>query len=269
MFDSVPKKYIFMNRVLTIGQDKTWRKKALDLIEPRGGDKILDICTGTGDLALKIAENFPYSKVYAIDFSPKMLDHAKRRARDLKVRNITFIECDCTNMGFSSNHFDYITISFGFRNLSYSKENLRKSLKEVYRVLKNGGRFVILETSQPENAFMKNSFHFYAARIVPKIGTLLSGQRAPYAYLGTSIVKFLDRDELDDILSSSGFKIEKAISFMFGMISLWMFKKDEKFKEEFTSHSDCTFCPDSSSMQFQNTFAYRQSQTAPAIPAFF
>ena len=225
MFDAVPEKYNRLNKILTFGQDETWRQKALDAIEAEDGTAILDLCTGTGDLALKIAGRFPNARVYALDFSPRMLAWAKERAQQLNVQNIIFKENDCLGMTFPDEHFDYITISFGFRNLSYSTTNLDKALKEINRVLKNGGRLVIIETSQPINTFVRRLFHFYAIKIVPRIGMLLSGKKEPYAYLGMSIVKFFDSNKLVCFLGSRGFKLEKRAPYMFGMISLYVFQK--------------------------------------------
>jgi len=225
MFDSVPRKYALLNRILTLGRDDRWRNKLLQNIQPKNGDKILDVCTGTGDLALKLATEFPDAKVYAMDFSPNMLSEAERRTNELNIRGIIFKENDCTNMDFKDNYFDYVTISFGFRNISYSRDNLTRSLREIHRVLKHEGRFVILETSQPENTLIRKLFHIYARKIVPAVGMLISGQSKPYAYLGGSIVKFFNRDELEDLLVSEGFQKEKIIPFLFGGILLSVFKK--------------------------------------------
>ena len=225
MFDSIPEKYIFLNKILTFGLDEVWRRKILDIIGSQDGDKILDACTGTGDLALKLASRFPDKKIYAMDFSPNMLSVAEKRAQMLDMQNIVFKETDCTNMDFNNDYFDYITISFGFRNLSYSKVNLSRSLREMYRVLRHEGRLIILETSQPSNMLIKKLFHSYVRKIVPMMGMLFSGRKIPYAYLGGSIVRFYDRESLEDILASEGFQKEKMIPFMFGIISLNVFQK--------------------------------------------
>jgi demethylmenaquinone methyltransferase/2-methoxy-6-polyprenyl-1,4-benzoquinol methylase len=225
MFDSVPEKYVFLNKILTFGQDERWRRKILQTIEPCDGDSILDACTGTGDLALKLASKYPNTKVYAIDFSPNMLFEANKRANELGIQSIIFKENDCVNLDFDNNYFDYVTISFGFRNISYSEMNLTKSLREIYRVLKNDGRLIILETSQPKNFIVRKLFHIYAKSIVPTIGMFLSGRKNPYAYLGGSIVKFFDRSKLESRLLSEGFQIEKAIPFMFGTVLLCVFQK--------------------------------------------
>jgi len=225
MFGTVPEKYVLLNKILTLGKDEIWRQKVLDIIDLQDGGRILDACTGTGDLALKLANRFSDTEVYAVDFSAKMLSTAQKRAQMLNIKNIIFKENDCTSMDFGSNYFDYITISFGFRNLSYSKVNLIKSLKEIHRVLKHEGRLIILETSQPVNSFIRKNFHFYVRKIVPVIGMLISGKRKPYAYLGGSIARFFDRESLEGILASEGFKSELAIPFMFGAISLCVFQK--------------------------------------------
>ena len=214
MFDSVPEKYRLLNRILTVGQDELWRRKVLDFIEPKEDLRILDICTGTGDLSIKLAQKFPRSKVFAADFSSRMLLKAKGLARKRKIGNISFIECDAANLGLYSDTFDYVTISFGFRNLSYSEENLKASLGEIHRVLKAGGKLVILETSQPASSLIRKSFHFYASSIVPRIGLILSGDKAPYAYLGSSIVKFFDEGSLNKILTCEGFRPDKRVFFL-------------------------------------------------------
>lgn len=228
MFDVIPQDYNRLNRVLTLGRDHAWRQKAADAIQAKDGTTILDICTGTGELALKIAGRFPNARIYAVDFSLRMLAWAKERARQLNVKNIIFKENDCLGMTFPDEYFDYTTISFGFRNLSHSMANLDKALKEINRVLKSGGRLIIIETSQPADPFIRALFHFYATRIVPLIGMLLSGQKEPYIYLGMSIVKFFGANELICLLGSRGFELEKMAPYMFGMISLYVLQKKSR-----------------------------------------
>lgn len=225
MFDSAAGRYILLNKVLTFGRDEIWRNKAVGIIRPQKENRILDICTGTADFAVKIAKKFPDLTVYALDYSPNMLAAARKRAMVLAQYNLIFKEGDCTDMEFKSDYFDYVTISFGFRNLSYSQDNLVRALKEVYRVLKKDGRFLILETNQPANRLIRMVFHFYAGRIVPLLGRFFSGKREPYLYLGNSIVKFFDKDKLMDILSSVGFKQKIAMSFMWGGILLCVVHK--------------------------------------------
>lgn len=225
MFDTASKRYVLSNKILTFGQDEKWREAALYAVEPKADAKILDICTGPADLALKLARRFPSLTIYALDYSKNMLAAARERAQQQGIKNIIFKEGDATDIRFDSRYFDYVTISFGFRNLSFSQENLNKALKEIYRVLKEGGKFIVIETSQPENIFIKKLFHFYAADIIPRLGRLICGQDMPYKYLGNSIVKFFSQAQLTDILESSGFKKEDTRAFMFGMILLCAVKK--------------------------------------------
>ncbi|MGB9594901.1 MAG: bifunctional demethylmenaquinone methyltransferase/2-methoxy-6-polyprenyl-1,4-benzoquinol methylase UbiE [Candidatus Poribacteria bacterium] len=225
MFDSVSQKYTLLNKILTLGQDDRWRDKLIQSIHPKYGDKILDVCTGTGDLAIKLAKKFVDVEIYAIDFSPNMINEAEKKAYKDGIRTINFIENDCLDIDFEDNSFDYVTISFGFRNLSYSEENINRALTEIYRVLKYNGHLAILETSQPKNRLIRKVFHIYVKKIVPTLGSLISGNGKAYSYLGRSIARFFDRNELEAILVSKGFKKEKIISFMFGGILLSLFKK--------------------------------------------
>ena len=226
MFDAASNRYILLNKILTFGRDEKWRRAALEAIEPQAGAKILDICTGTADLALKIAKKFPRLTIYALDYSPQMLAAARERVQKDKLeQNIIFKEGDCTCMDFESDYFDYVTISFGLRNLSFSQENLGNALKEIYRVLKKNGTFVIIEPSQPEDIFVRKLFHFYAAKIVPIAGRFISGEDIPYSYLGSSIVRFFSQDKLIAVLESYGFEKEQTKAFMFGMILLCVVKK--------------------------------------------
>ena len=211
---------------MTFGMDGVWRYRAAEAILPKDNGKILDICTGTGDLALKIALRFSDQMVYGIDYSPEMLKVAREKARALKCGNLSLAEGDCAQLPFESGSFDYVTVSFGFRNLSYSQDTLGQALKEVRRVLKDGGRFIIIETSQPPNILIRKLLHFYARRIVPFAGILFSGQKEPYAYLGSSMVKFYGKPQLVNLLERIGFKEEKSVPFMFGAILLSIFKKD-------------------------------------------
>lgn len=226
MFNLASRKYILLNKILTLGRDKKWRQAATEAITPRPQSKILDACTGTADLALKIAEKFPHAEIHALDYSPDMLSIARQRQARQGLRNLVFKQGDCTRMEFESGYFDYVTVSFGFRNLSFSRDNLDKALREIYRVLKKGGRLIIIETSQPENRLIRKIFHFYAACIVPAAGTIFSGSSMPYRYLGRSIIKFFDEPRLIEILCAYGFRKVKATPFIFGMVLLCSVEKN-------------------------------------------
>lgn len=220
MFDTVSRRYILLNRIITFGQDDKWRDAVVERVQLKERDRVLDMCTGTADIALRIARKFPFNDVYALDFSSDMLDEAKIRQKAAGLRNVIFKQADCAATGFDTEEFDYVTISFGFRNLSYSRENLDKALKEIYRILKKGGRLIILETSQPHNVIVKALFHFYASKLVPFAGRLFSGNGLPYGYLGDSITRFFDKTSLISQLNSYGFNGEAVKSFMLGGVLL-------------------------------------------------
>ncbi len=225
MFDVVPDRYNLLNSILTFRCDRTWRREVLRVISVDENTRILDLCTGTGDLAIMLACKFSNAQVFAIDFSPKMIAFAKKRAFKSALRNVKIEEGDCTAMKFPAGYLDYVTISFGFRNLSYSADNLKRALSQIHRVLKEGGRFVVLETSQPANKFIRKIFHFYATIAVTGIGALISGRRAPYAYLGSSIIAFFDLNQMRSVVEAEGFIMRSVKPFMFGAILLWDFQK--------------------------------------------
>lgn len=226
MFEAASSNYRFVNKILTFGQDEVWRKKTAESVDLEKNGRLLDIGTGTGELAIKIARRFPDNQIYALDFSHRMLRQAKERAKKQNLKNIVFQEADCRRLPYDNESFNWVTISFAFRNLSFSKTNLSYALKDIYRVLKKGGRLVILETSQPDNAFIRNPFNFYARRFVPAIGAFFSGEKQPYGYLGSSIPKFFTVEALRAFLKLEGFQQERIVYFLFGGITLVVFVKE-------------------------------------------
>lgn len=233
MFDTVPRAYRLLNTVLTLGLDDVWRAHLIRKLQKDTPRQLLDICTGTGDLALRLARRFPEARVFAVDFSEEMLREARRRAEsagagqggDAGARTLEFCRQDCTHLGFQDGFFDAVCVSFGFRNLSFSLENAEAALAEVHRVLKRSGRFLILETSQPRHLFWRRAFHFYALHVVPLVGRLLSGRGEPYRYLGQSITRFFDVQALHELLARAGFTLEDERSFLFGAVRLSVFQK--------------------------------------------
>lgn len=223
MFNAVPPSYDFLNRFLTFGFDQLWRKKAAQECLNNDPSIILDLCCGTGDLTIKLAKKADKNiQIAALDYSPSMLDVAKKKFRDHKLDKIDIYHADAANMPFPDNYFDTIGIAFAFRNLTFHNPDTEKFLKEIYRVLKSDGHFVIIETSQPSNKFFRSLFHFYLKKIAGPLGSLISGHHGAYKYLAHSAVNYYGNDELLELLSKSGFQKIKSRKFLAGISGLYI-----------------------------------------------
>jgi demethylmenaquinone methyltransferase/2-methoxy-6-polyprenyl-1,4-benzoquinol methylase len=202
MFDTISGNYDGLNRVISFGADIQWRKKVLLNVLHHQPDSILDIATGTGDLAIKFAEKSFASKIVGLDLSEGMLEIAKNKVLGTALQNnIEFIKGDSEALPFTNNSFDAITVSFGIRNF----ENLEKGLAEIYRVLKPNGIFIILETSVPTKFPFKQGYHFHSKIILPIVGKLFSKDKAAYTYLSESASVFPYGKKLNNILRKIGF----------------------------------------------------------------
>jgi demethylmenaquinone methyltransferase/2-methoxy-6-polyprenyl-1,4-benzoquinol methylase len=208
MFTTVPASYDLVNRIVTLGLDKRWRRLAAEMCLETKPRRILDIGCGTGDLTIKIARLAGKGlEVIGLDYSSPMLKKARQKAKKAKVGNrIRFIEGEVSRLPFPDDSFDVTAISFAFRNLTYKNPVCLPHLAEVLRVLKPGGRYVIVESSQPENSFIRACFYLYTRLFVSPVGTILSRNKGAYRYLGESISKFYSPREVGDLLVSAGFK---------------------------------------------------------------
>ena len=167
MFDNISSNYDGLNRVISLGTDQKWRKKVIKMVADKNPESILDIATGTGDLAIKFAASTQAKKIIGLDLSEGMLSVAKKKVLGSELsEKIEFVQGDSEALTFTDNSFDVVTVSFGIRNF----EHLEKGLSEIYRVLKTKGLFVILETSVPTKSPYKQGYHFYSRRILPIIG---------------------------------------------------------------------------------------------------
>jgi demethylmenaquinone methyltransferase/2-methoxy-6-polyprenyl-1,4-benzoquinol methylase len=206
VFTDVPKKYDLINRLFTWRLDERWRVKAAKACVAGNPVKFMDLCTGTGDLAIRIARMRPGKmEITGYDYSQPMLDLAKVKASGAGLDGIRFIHGDAASMPFPDGYFDAIGISFAFRNLTYKNFDTPKFLKEIHRVLKPGGRFVIVESSQPKNRLLKGLFGFYTRRIVYPLGSWISGNKPAYKYLSSSVVNYYTPDEVCELLRPYGF----------------------------------------------------------------
>jgi demethylmenaquinone methyltransferase/2-methoxy-6-polyprenyl-1,4-benzoquinol methylase len=217
MFNTISGNYDNLNRVISFGIDINWRNKVLDLVAKSNPKTILDIATGTGDLAILMAQT-PESKIIGLDISEGMLAVGveKIAAKQLSDR-IEMLLGDSENMPFEDNYFDAITVAFGVRNF----ENLEKGLAEILRVLKPGGTFVILETSVPEKTPFKQGYHFYSKNILPLIGKLFSKDNTAYGYLSESSAAFPYGERLNNILRKTGFIEVKDMPQTLGVATIY------------------------------------------------
>ena len=222
MFNSIPRRYDFMNRLLTLRFDEVWRKKACRLCLQGEPEAVMDLCTGTGDLAVRLAGKAnEHTKITALDFSENMLEIAAEKATHRKLGDrIEFVYGDASEMPFHDETFDSIGIAFAFRNLTFKNPLGEKAVAEVYRVLRKGGRFVITESSQPRNSLMRWVFRNYLKLVVDKFGGRISGHRSAYHYLAHSALNYYHPEEVEQLLKNAGFPNVKSIPLMGGIASI-------------------------------------------------
>jgi demethylmenaquinone methyltransferase / 2-methoxy-6-polyprenyl-1,4-benzoquinol methylase len=217
MFDNISHRYDFLNHFLSLGIDKIWRRKAIALLREAKPLSILDVATGTGDFALQAMDLKP-ERIAGIDISEGMLEVGRRKVREKKLDHVIELKTgDSENIPFEENKFDAVTVAFGVRNF----ENLEKGLAEILRVLKPGGKLVVLEFSRPGKFPMKQLYRLYFKHILPKIGRIVSSDRAAYTYLPESVEVFPDGDDFLRILSHVGFKNTQCKVLTFGISSIY------------------------------------------------
>lgn len=221
MFDAISENYDGLNRVISLGIDVSWRKKVVQLVGENSSKQILDIATGTGDLALMMASLNP-DKIVGLDISAGMLDVGRQKIAKANLTNtIEMMVGDSENMPFENDTFDAITVSFGVRNF----ENLNKGLTEINRVLKPNGKLVILETSNPTKFPFKQGYKIYTSLILPVIGKIFSKDKIAYSYLSESANSFPFGKAFNNILEKNRFKNVKNIPVTFGVASIYIASK--------------------------------------------
>ena len=217
MFDNISANYDGLNRVISFGIDISWRKKVVQLVSKNNPKQILDIATGTGDLAIMMSQLNP-DKIIGLDISAGMLDVGKRKIANVNLSDkIDMVVGDSENMPFDDNTFAAITVSFGVRNFA----NLDKGLTEIKRVLKPGGTFVILETSNPTKFPFKQGYKFYTTYILPFIGKIFSRDKAAYSYLCESANIFPFGEAFNNILQKNGFINTEYRPVTFGVATIY------------------------------------------------
>ncbi len=223
IFSSISEKYELINHIITFGFDIRWRKYTAKRAVKNGHGLFLDVCTGTGEMASYL-KRFAgkESIIVAIDFCMPMLKKALSKRKNNKIK---FVLGDAGKLPFKNDTFDIVTISFATRNLNFKDENLKDSLREFRRVLKKGGKFYNLETSQPKSKILKFLLHLYVKKIVKLAGYLISHSEPAYAYLAHTIPRFHDSETLLRIFLEAGFSKVIYKKFLFGIASLHIAEK--------------------------------------------
>ncbi|BBA17435.1 bifunctional demethylmenaquinone methyltransferase/2-methoxy-6-polyprenyl-1,4-benzoquinol methylase UbiE [Blattabacterium cuenoti] len=226
MFDHIAKKYDLINHILSFGIDFLWRRKAIHLLYKFSEKKILrilDLATGTGDLAILLANKFKHAYITGLDPSDKMLKIAKQKIKkNLLEKRIQIIQGYSQYIPFQNETFDIVTIAFGIRNFQY----IHFSMKEIYRILKPSGILVILEFSKPSNYWIRKIYYFYSHFIIKKIGSLISKNHFAYNYLKKSIFSFpYCNKKMSNLLKFHKFNPLHIQKLTFGIVSLYLVKK--------------------------------------------
>ncbi|WP_194776426.1 bifunctional demethylmenaquinone methyltransferase/2-methoxy-6-polyprenyl-1,4-benzoquinol methylase UbiE [Pararhodonellum marinum] len=221
MFNNISKRYDLLNHVLSLGIDIRWRKKAVKLLQKDQPKLILDIATGTGDFAIEALALKP-DKIIGVDISSGMLEEGKKKLKKRKLDHLIELQMgDSEKLLFEENKFDAVIVSFGVRNF----ENLEKGLADMLRVLKPGGKTVILEFSKPTSFPMKQGYNFYFKYILPQIGKLVSKDNSAYTYLPESVQVFPDGKDFLQVLEKVGFKNTQCKPLTFGISSIYLGEK--------------------------------------------
>jgi len=218
LFSSISRRYDFLNHLLSLNIDKRWRRKLIALASGLDGARILDLCTGTGDVVIEFAKNNGSSQCFGIDISQEMLVIAKRKIEKTGLGSqISLKQADAMDIPFDEGSFDAVFIGFGLRNLP----DANKAIQETIRVLKKSGKIFILEFSPKQNGAIGWFYKIYLKFIVPLIGGYLSGDSKAYRYLASSIPKFLEHGKVAELMKAQGYTNVKATPLTAGIAYIY------------------------------------------------
>ena len=222
MFDSIAHSYDLLNHLLSMGIDKRWRRAAIDSLRPYAPKRMLDVATGTGDFALLATRMLHPASLLGVDLSEGMMNVAREKVRAASLDGIIrFQQEDCLHLSLESDTYDAVTVAYGIRNF----ENLDQGLKEMCRVMKPGGRLVIIELTAPRRFPMKQLFWCYSHVFMPLVGKLVSHDSQAYSYLPATMEAFPQGEVMKGILEKAGFKEVRFKRFTFGLSTLYMATK--------------------------------------------
>lgn len=220
MFNNIAGNYDFLNHFLSFGVDVYWRKQAIKRLQPLENAKVLDLATGTGDLAIMLAKRG--ATVQAIDLSTEMMEKGKTKAAKQEMEGKIFFNTgDASELTFADKEFDAVTVAFGVRNF----EKLQQSLKEMHRVLREHGQVLVLEFSRPNNAFVRILYNFYNFKVLPFFGRLVSKDKRAYEYLPESISQFKSGQDFAVELENAGFSEVSFATLSCGIVTVYCARK--------------------------------------------
>lgn len=218
MFDNIAPAYDFMNRAMTMGIDKLWRSKAVRLLRQSPHDDILDIATGTGDLAIKLARDLDPIAVTGVDLSEGMVDIGRAKVEKAGLADVVTLGIgDCMYLPFTDSSFDVVTCAYGVRNFS----DIGAGYREMARVLRPGGRAVILELSTPTSKLVKPFYDLYTRHVIPSVGRLVSKDVRAYSYLPESISAVPQGKDMTDLMIEAGFSEARFMPLTFGVCTIY------------------------------------------------
>lgn len=222
MFDAIARRYDILNRLLSLGVDTYWRRQAVGRLEPLAPRRILDVATGTGDLALEAARRLEPELVVGVDISASMLARARKKVKRRHIAcKLVFERADAAQLPFPDCHFDAVVVGFGVRNF----ENVRSCLAELCRVLVPCGQLVVLEFSRPEPFLVRQAYHAYSRGILPLVGRVLSRDGGAYRYLPDSIAAFPSGKGFLELMQKAGYAELSCRPLTFGVASLYRGQK--------------------------------------------
>lgn len=220
-YSVIYRKYDLVNHLFTFGMDRKWRKMAAIECLKSTPEKIIDLCCGTGDMTLEILKRAGMkAKVSGYDFNDSMLQVARQKTKNKGYEGVEFIQGDVAQMPFGEGEFDSITIAFGFRNLTFENPHQQKYIVEMTRILKKGGKLVIVESAVPSNKFILFFYNFYLHCILIPLGGLISGDWKAYGYLARSSANYYNSNEIEELLVQFGFEVNSIRTFFFGAANL-------------------------------------------------